>query len=445
VIHLDRRVVAVAVTLSTATSLTALAGFPTADATGHLRAVKNHCPVLNVIEAGGDGHAGAGKVAGGEGRMIARLARGHHLATRTQLLRFKTASVKVLKPTPAERSKYQSDQSRAESMYQHRNVVPYSKGVGPAAGKAVTMIRKESTSCPNARMVLVGFAQGAMALHQAGLKLEAKDPAAANRIKDAILVADGDQLPDSAAHEAGSAAADAEGVRPSFGLTDSDDANPQRTRNLCNAGDLVCNWTTDVFTGSVTPDLQAHASYGKQPGALRTLAKEAVKGLQPPKFFFVGAPGTGKSPAKVGPYRMRKSGRDGRPLSSRVRTVKIGRKTIHFNRSVRHDRIGKNGGWLTWSNGYKRDVYWTGGATSLSIKLPKGTRAFYVYIEPDAFKDYDVVAKLDDGTTSGQATVKGKHGAAFFGFYATGAGRLHAIQISGGGDDFAVGEFGISK
>ena len=101
-------------------------------------------------------------------------------------------------------------------------------------------------------------------------------------------------------------------------------------------------------------------------------------------------------------------------------------------------------GWQTWSNGYTSDVYSTGGQ-SLTVSLPGGTEAFYLYAEPQQFATLNVSATAQDGTTSGNVPVNGEAGAAYFGFYGTGGETISSITVTT--DDpsgFAIGEFGIS-
>jgi hypothetical protein len=105
-------------------------------------------------------------------------------------------------------------------------------------------------------------------------------------------------------------------------------------------------------------------------------------------------------------------------------------------------------GWATWSQDYGGDVLEFGdfGAdSSVTITLPPGTTAFYLYAEPDEFATYDMVASANNGTTSGDETVYGDSGASFFGFYTTRPGvAIESVSISTS-DDFAIGEFGISN
>ena len=139
---------------------------------------------------------------------------------------------------------------------------------------------------------------------------------------------------------------------------------------------------------------------------------------------------------------MQAFGSDSQPLGSSVTSVTdpLG-SSISFAAPLSHERQGD--GWNTWSNGYTGDVYATGGAQSATITLPAGTDAFYFYAEPDPYATYDFTATAQDGTSSGSLPIYGEAGAAYLGFYTTGATPLISITVSSS-IDFAIGEFGIA-
>jgi hypothetical protein len=156
---------------------------------------------------------------------------------------------------------------------------------------------------------------------------------------------------------------------------------------------------------------------------------------------FDGSPGTAAPPATLGPYTMTPFGNDGR-ADGTVSGVPDPAGTIGFSPSLSHTKVGV--GWQTWSHGYTGDVYFTGG-TQITITLPAGTKAFYLYAEPNQFAVFSVQATAQDGTTSGPIPVQGQAGAQYFGFYGTGAATLASITVtSADPTGFAVGEFGIN-
>jgi hypothetical protein len=154
-------------------------------------------------------------------------------------------------------------------------------------------------------------------------------------------------------------------------------------------------------------------------------------------IVFDGTPGTSSPPATLGGFTMTPFGSDPRATGSIV----SGTNGLGFSPSLELDRIGD--GWGTWSHGYTGDVYWTRGATTLTLTLPANTGAFYFYVEPESFADFLITATAQDGTT-GDATVSGFGGARYFGFYGVNGATVESNTVSSS-EDFAVGEFGIAE
>ena len=165
------------------------------------------------------------------------------------------------------------------------------------------------------------------------------------------------------------------------------------------------------------------------------------------EIIFDGSPGTAAPPATLGGYAMTPFGVDSQAVGINVSNVVDPAGTITFNTPLRHDTIGN--GWATWSHGYTGDVYDTfnvGQLTTVTISLPPGTKAFYLYAEPQAFAQFTVEATAQDGTTSGPINVQGEAGAQYFGFYGTGDATLSSITVTTADPSgFAVGEFGINN
>jgi hypothetical protein len=171
-----------------------------------------------------------------------------------------------------------------------------------------------------------------------------------------------------------------------------------------------------------------------------------------PEIIFDGSSGTGAPPDTLGDYPMTPFGADPQPScgaeGSSVTGVSDPAGTIGFDAALQHDSVvnseTETGCWATWSNGYTGDVYFT-ASSSVTITLPSGTQAFYLYAEPEEFQQFTVQATAQDGTTSGPIEVQGQGGAQFFGFYGTGGATVNSITVScADPDGFAVGEFGIS-
>jgi hypothetical protein len=106
-----------------------------------------------------------------------------------------------------------------------------------------------------------------------------------------------------------------------------------------------------------------------------------------------------------------------------------------------HRRIGQ--GWATWSPGYPptwdKSVYYTTGATSVTLTMPAPTDGLVFFAEPKPFSKQTFTVVAQDGTTLVQA-IHGSSGAAGFGFYGTGGDRIETLRVSCP-TDFAIGEF----
>jgi hypothetical protein len=158
--------------------------------------------------------------------------------------------------------------------------------------------------------------------------------------------------------------------------------------------------------------------------------------------------GTAAPPATLGGHTMTPFPNDPVGVFSSVTSVAspLG-GTLDFDITMTNLEIGI--GWATWSHGYTGDVYWTEGATSVTMTLPAGTRAFYFYAEPNPFDTFNFKATASDGTSSPLTPIAGFDGARGFGFYTPDSTITSILFQSIGSNtnpavDFAVGEFGIA-
>ena len=165
---------------------------------------------------------------------------------------------------------------------------------------------------------------------------------------------------------------------------------------------------------------------------------------------FDGSAGTRKPPRWLQGKRMQQFARDRRKLGGNVTRVTGPTGAIIFDHPLSHGRA-RSAWWRTWSNRYRGDVYFT--YRPVTIRLPAGTTAFYLYAEPNDGLWFDVTARTT-GATSGRVRVNGLGGAKFFGFVAAGGATLTTITVSSSdthnkkrhlAGGFAIGEFGIHK
>ena len=150
--------------------------------------------------------------------------------------------------------------------------------------------------------------------------------------------------------------------------------------------------------------------------------------------------GTGAPPAALGPYTLSALPFDTTGVFADVTSAPgnpplTGDVMFDVASSVR--QIGS--GWASWSHGYTGVVYYSNGATSVTLDLPADTAAFMTYVEPNPFDFFDITVTADDGTSI-TTSVTGSSGASGFGFYGTGGSTIDTLTISSD-TDFAFGEF----
>jgi hypothetical protein len=158
-------------------------------------------------------------------------------------------------------------------------------------------------------------------------------------------------------------------------------------------------------------------------------------------------PGTAAPPATLGGYTMTPIPHPGAPQCTRssppLSTPGGGEVDVSPTDADSFQRcIGS--GWATWSHDFRGDVYYTGGSTSQTIELPAGTKAFYLYVEPNPFSEetFEVVAE-PGGVSSETFKAHGSHGATYVGVYSSGGASVEKLTITGS-TDFATGEYGRS-
>jgi hypothetical protein len=133
-----------------------------------------------------------------------------------------------------------------------------------AAGEQFAAFTKQ---CPDTKVVLAGYSQGAMVIHRNLYKL-ADDP----QVAAALLIADGDRLPTDTTINMGSTA-----VVPTKGMgvaqdhsflakTNTSPLPPEigaKTVSVCDVGDPVCDY--DAATSEMTPaQLAIHTAYAPE-------------------------------------------------------------------------------------------------------------------------------------------------------------------------------------
>lgn len=119
--------------------------------------------------------------------------------------------------------------------------------------------------CPNTKVVLAGYSQGAMVIHRNLYDL-ADDP----HVAAALLIADGDRLPTDTTINMGSAAAVpgvGKGVAQEHSFLADTDTSPlppvigARTVSVCDVGDPVCDYDPDTSDVVSPAGIAIHTAY----------------------------------------------------------------------------------------------------------------------------------------------------------------------------------------
>jgi hypothetical protein len=149
------------------------------------------------------------------------------------------------------------------------NVKKYLTSIDEGITSAVGEAEYLHQHCPRALLILAGYSQGAMVMHQAELQLAAAhDTGVLSQIAGTLLLGDGDRVSRTAAREFGTSASRSEGVRSWVedrlhlnGVKDVVD--PATTANICNDGDIVCDFGINTVEHWKTAG-DIHGSYTKE-------------------------------------------------------------------------------------------------------------------------------------------------------------------------------------
>jgi hypothetical protein len=136
--------------------------------------------------------------------------------------------------------------------------------------RAIADLTRQATACPDQDLVLAGFSQGAIVMHRVLHELAARkaDAAILSRVVAAILIGDGDQVPDDNEVRFGSAPLKAHGVGEAFPKISGTStakfsaALGPGIASVCDNHDLVCDWMAcDENPVSFAAGLYVHLHY----------------------------------------------------------------------------------------------------------------------------------------------------------------------------------------
>jgi hypothetical protein len=158
--------------------------------------------------------------------------------------------------------------SGAAALYYARHLRPYEASIARGVAQALVEIKTVLSRCPEEEIVLAGYSQGAMVIHQAELRLEREgNSAALDAIGGTLLLGDGDRVPHSAAKLIGGAPSGGEGVQVYLhGFKAQDVVEPESTVEICAPGDVVCDFTLHTDgTAFYRAGAHTHSNYDQPP------------------------------------------------------------------------------------------------------------------------------------------------------------------------------------
>jgi len=140
---------------------------------------------------------------------------------------------------------------------------------------------------------------------------------------------------------------------------------------------------------------------------------------------------------------------DPRPLFTDVTDVDVAPGLrVAFDIPVNHRRVAM--GWVSWCHGFTGDVYWTNGATSLTMTpvLAGGADYFGFTALPNPFGVFNMTATGFDQFAASAALVQAADSSIpevpGWAFYTTGASIVNSVTLSCD-VDFAVAQFGLHQ
>lgn len=182
----------------------------------------------------------------------------------TDAVPYPAVSVDVLKPSAFELMLIENPMTTDAGLayYYVHNVRTFLNSIATGVSDTIFDADDFHAVCPPTVFVFVGYSQGAMVMHQAENQLDAHHHGTFKAIAGTILLADGNRVPDTRAKEFGTSAHNGEGVQTYLTPMSShpDVPAPGSTANICNAGDIVCNFNLHAVEHA-SAAAKVHTSY----------------------------------------------------------------------------------------------------------------------------------------------------------------------------------------
>lgn len=218
----------------------------------------SRCPPVTFIGARGSGetdvgHDGVGAAVDEMAHVMKGALARRHIGMRIEYVHYPADSVSDFVPSRFELAMARGSLPSFLAYYYGHNVSRFLRSIDRGVRDGIRRLRR---TCRSTSVVLAGYSQGAMVVHQIEQRLSfvgVPGSDALDRVAATLLLADGDRVPGTAAVRLGTAAAGGEGIRPWFygnpplrplmhGFVARDVPIPGATVSICNTGDLICDF-----------------------------------------------------------------------------------------------------------------------------------------------------------------------------------------------------------
>jgi hypothetical protein len=223
------------------------------------------------------GARGSGDPAGGQfhglGAAVSKMVtviqnniRKNKITYATEAVNYPALSVNVLKPSARVLQDLMQMKVFAAINSYLGQLHKYAESIHKGIINAVSMAKSLHSRCKFSLLVLVGYSQGAMVLHEAELGLSS---GVTNCLGGTLLLGDGDRVSRTKAKEFGTSAAKSEGIQVYIGnylgfkTGIRDVAVPSTTANICNTLDMVCDFRLATLVNYKTA-IKVHTSYAQR-------------------------------------------------------------------------------------------------------------------------------------------------------------------------------------
>lgn len=204
--------------------------------------------------------------------------------------------------------------TRVQSLY--RNTDKFFNGLSEGVNKADSVIRRQAVKCPDQRLVVAGYSQGAMVMHRL-IHRYRNSPSGKDilrRLNAAVLIGDGDRVRGDTTMDAGTMHARLQGIGHVFPSQSGSSGSRfpaalgARIFEVCNANDPVCD-STGVLGDLVF--LRVHFQYPKSMALRQAVQDAAARLLISPGGSVSSLQTVGSAVAMAGQATLTKAGHHG--------------------------------------------------------------------------------------------------------------------------------------